>query len=123
MHFSDYYLAPTGSISTLFCRYILLKERNMLLTMEQAYKDAVLQMPNEERIDKVSIMSTHNHHCNKNKAVPSFVSSILTSIHALSLLGSGRQVSLSWAANKFIGLIRICNPIKNSQILSFSYEF
>jgi len=33
--------------------YILLKERNMLLTMEQAYKDAVMPMPNEERIDKV----------------------------------------------------------------------
>ena len=25
----------------------------MLLTMEQAYKDAVMPMPNEERIDKV----------------------------------------------------------------------
>merc|ERR1719189_2399651 len=33
--------------------YILLKERNMLLTMEHAYKEAVLPMPNEERIDKV----------------------------------------------------------------------
>ena len=30
----------------------------MLLTMEHAYKEAVLPMPNEERIDKVSIMST-----------------------------------------------------------------
>ena len=48
----------------LFCnfRYILLKERNMLLTMEHAYKEAVQPMPNEERIDKVSILSTHNHH-------------------------------------------------------------
>merc|ERR1711944_205035 len=33
--------------------YILLKERNMLLTMEHAYNEAVEQMPNEERIDKV----------------------------------------------------------------------
>ena len=43
--------------------------------MEHAYKEAVQPMPNEERIDKVSIMSTHNHHCvNKNKTAPSFVS-------------------------------------------------
>ena len=34
-------------------RYILLKERNMLLTMEHNYKEEVLSMPNQERIDKV----------------------------------------------------------------------
>jgi len=33
--------------------YILLKERNMLLTMEHNYKEEVLAMPNQERIDKV----------------------------------------------------------------------
>ena len=40
-----------------YCRYILLKERNMLLTMEHAYNEAVEQMPIEERIDKVSIQA------------------------------------------------------------------
>ena len=34
--------------------YILLKERNMLLTMEEAYKVEALEMPNPERLDKVS---------------------------------------------------------------------
>lgn len=33
--------------------YVLLKERNMLLTMEQFYKDEFELMPNPERIDKV----------------------------------------------------------------------
>ena len=33
----------------------MLKERNMLLTMEEAYKEAKEEMPNEERIDKVQI--------------------------------------------------------------------
>jgi len=33
--------------------YILLKERNMLLTMEEAYKVEALEMPNPERLDKV----------------------------------------------------------------------
>lgn len=33
--------------------YVLLKERNMLLTMEQAAKDEVELFPNPERIDKV----------------------------------------------------------------------
>jgi len=33
--------------------YILLKERNMLLTMEHAYKEEYVAMPNQERIDKV----------------------------------------------------------------------
>ena len=36
-----------------YFRYILLKERNMLLTMEHNYKEEVLAMPNQERIDKV----------------------------------------------------------------------
>ena len=36
-------------------RFVLLKERNMLLTTLQAYEDATEQMPNEERIDKVAI--------------------------------------------------------------------
>ena len=58
LHFFDYDAmrrhCATGLTCTLYFRYILLKERNMLLTMEQAYKDAVMQMPNEERIDKVS---------------------------------------------------------------------
>jgi len=35
--------------------FILLKERNMLLTMEEAYKDEFVAMPNPERIDKVEI--------------------------------------------------------------------
>ena len=47
-------------------RFVLLKERNMLLTMEHAYKEAVLPMPNEERIDKVSVMSSHDHHYAKS---------------------------------------------------------
>jgi len=33
--------------------YVLLKERNMLLTMEDAYKEEYVAMPNPERIDKV----------------------------------------------------------------------
>lgn len=33
--------------------FVLIKERNMLLTMEEAYKVANEHMPNEERIDKV----------------------------------------------------------------------
>ena len=35
--------------------FVLLKERNMLLTTLQAYEDATEQMPNEERIDKVEM--------------------------------------------------------------------
>ncbi len=34
--------------------YVLLKERNMLLTMKQTYDDAYVTMPNDERIDKVA---------------------------------------------------------------------
>ena len=34
-------------------RFVLLKERNMLLTMEEAYKQETEIMPNQERIDKV----------------------------------------------------------------------
>jgi len=33
--------------------YVLLKERNMLLTMEEAHKQELVPMPNPERIDKV----------------------------------------------------------------------
>ena len=36
-------------------RFVLLKERNMLLTTLQAYEDATEQMPNEERIGKVEM--------------------------------------------------------------------
>ena len=39
--------------------FVLLKERNMLLTMEEAYKDKWIAMPNPERIDKVE-MSMEN---------------------------------------------------------------
>jgi large subunit ribosomal protein L47 len=39
--------------------YILLKERNMLLTMQEAYKDEFIAMPNPERVDKVE-MSMEN---------------------------------------------------------------
>ena len=35
--------------------YILLKERNMLLTMEHEYKRQVEKMPNPERLDKVEL--------------------------------------------------------------------
>ena len=35
--------------------FVLLKERNMLLTMEQAYKEEYVNLPNEERIDKVEL--------------------------------------------------------------------
>ena len=34
--------------------YVLLKERNMLLSMQHAYKNAHAAMPNDERIDKVA---------------------------------------------------------------------
>ena len=34
-------------------RFVLLKERNMLLTMLHNYKEATANMPNEERLDKV----------------------------------------------------------------------
>jgi len=33
--------------------FVLLKERNMLMTMEEAYKEAVEKFPNPERLDKV----------------------------------------------------------------------
>jgi len=39
--------------------YILLKERNMLLTMQDAYKDEFVAMPNPERIDKVELSMEH----------------------------------------------------------------
>jgi hypothetical protein len=32
---------------------LIVQERNMLLTMEQAYKESYQAMPNPERIDKV----------------------------------------------------------------------
>jgi len=35
--------------------FVLLKERNMLLTMEEAHKDEFVAMPNPERVDKVEI--------------------------------------------------------------------
>jgi hypothetical protein len=33
---------------------LIVQERNMLLTMEQAYKESYQAMPNPERIDKVT---------------------------------------------------------------------
>jgi len=39
--------------------FILLKERNMLLTMQDAYKDEFVAMPNPERIDKVELSMEH----------------------------------------------------------------
>ena len=44
----------TSSIFVAVRRFILLKERNMLLTMEEAYKQANENMPNPERLDKVA---------------------------------------------------------------------
>jgi large subunit ribosomal protein L47 len=37
--------------------YVLLKERNMLLTMLEAYNDESEVMPNQERFDKVKFES------------------------------------------------------------------
>merc|ERR1719320_400422 len=39
--------------------FILLKERNMLLTMADAYKEEFIAMPNPERIDKVELSMEH----------------------------------------------------------------
>ena len=39
--------------------FVLLKERNMLLTMEVAYKDKFAPMPNPERVDKVELSMEH----------------------------------------------------------------
>ena len=39
--------------------FVLLKERNMLLTMEEAFKDKVAPMPNPERMDKVELSMEH----------------------------------------------------------------
>lgn len=39
--------------------FILLKERNMLLTMEEAFKDKMAPMPNPERMDKVELSMEH----------------------------------------------------------------
>ena len=47
----------TSSIFVAVRRFILLKERNMLLTMEEAYKQANENMPNPERLDKVATKS------------------------------------------------------------------
>ena len=38
----------------MFVRFILLKERNMLLTMEHECREQTELFPNPERIDKVS---------------------------------------------------------------------
>jgi hypothetical protein len=40
--------------SNIFLRFVLLKEKNMLLTMEHECKEQVELFPNPERIDKVS---------------------------------------------------------------------
>ena len=39
--------------------FVLLKERNMLLTMEEAFKDKMAPMPNPERMDKVELSMEH----------------------------------------------------------------
>ena len=39
--------------------YILLKERNMLLTMQEEFKREFAAMPNPERIDKVELSMEH----------------------------------------------------------------
>eukprot|EP00092_Neocalanus_flemingeri_P026040 GFUD01028225.1.p1 GENE.GFUD01028225.1~~GFUD01028225.1.p1 ORF type:complete len:279 (+),score=92.17 GFUD01028225.1:53-889(+) len=39
--------------------FILLKERNMLLTMQDAYTDEFIAMPNPERVDKVELSMEH----------------------------------------------------------------
>jgi hypothetical protein len=41
----------------MFVRFVLLKERNMLLTMEHECKEQAELFPNPERIDKVSTCS------------------------------------------------------------------
>ena len=46
-------------MSTYIDRFVLLKERNMLLTTEHAYLEALQTMPNQERLDKVD-MSMEN---------------------------------------------------------------
>lgn len=42
--------------SSLYLRYVLLKEKNMLLTLEQEARRQRLQMPSPERLRKVSMM-------------------------------------------------------------------
>lgn len=37
-----------------YCRYVLLKERNMLLTMQEACVQKACRMPNPDRIEKVA---------------------------------------------------------------------
>ena len=44
-------LKSNGDLHKLW--FVLLKERNMLMTMEEAYKEAVEKFPNPERLDKV----------------------------------------------------------------------
>jgi len=44
-------LKSNGDLHKLW--FVLLKERNMLMTMEHAYKEAVEKFPNPERLDKV----------------------------------------------------------------------
>ena len=39
--------------------FVLLKERNMLLTMQEAFKDKLAPMPNPERMDKVELSMEH----------------------------------------------------------------
>lgn len=50
------YLSKSASLTykIMYFRYVLLKERNMLLTMEQECKDQVKLFPSPERLDKVA---------------------------------------------------------------------
>jgi hypothetical protein len=45
----------------IFARFVLLKERNMLLTMEHECREQTELFPNPERIDKVSTFSHINN--------------------------------------------------------------
>lgn len=42
-----------GSVNDVWRRYVLLKERNRLLTMEEEYRHQYELFPSPERIDKV----------------------------------------------------------------------
>ena len=63
----------TSSIFVAVRRFILLKERNMLLTMEEAYKQANENMPNPERLDKVATKCLLILHLTLMNCVPSSI--------------------------------------------------
>jgi large subunit ribosomal protein L47 len=53
-------LKSNGNLHKLW--YVLLKERNMLLTMEHAHKIRHYQMPNPERLDRVKEVRRKGKH-------------------------------------------------------------